>query len=296
VWELAQGMTAAAREEPNFDTRMELERAAGVPRPNRMASASTKGQTMDFCLFFIATFIAYRMGARGVWLFAIFMFSWLAFVIWLIMRDDKRQAREREQKREDAEFERTLMLVRAMNPALADEIAEKKAYERLSPLMTARPAIHPAWPHSKPEPRSTKSTLAVVGVLILIAGALVPLLRLDDNGRAAPAAPQAAKAGAIADAKAISGARGNAARAAVRMLKNNLRDPSSFELVEIFTDDAIDNVCVVYRARNGFGGLNLSRTVVSTDDGILTDEHQWVSRCSGGTFYPVDAWVATMFN
>jgi hypothetical protein len=30
VWELAQGMTAAAREEPNFDTRIELERAAGV--------------------------------------------------------------------------------------------------------------------------------------------------------------------------------------------------------------------------------------------------------------------------
>lgn len=30
VWDLAQGMTAAAREEPNFDTRMELERAAGV--------------------------------------------------------------------------------------------------------------------------------------------------------------------------------------------------------------------------------------------------------------------------
>jgi hypothetical protein len=30
VWDLAQGMTAAAREEPNFDTRIDLERAAGV--------------------------------------------------------------------------------------------------------------------------------------------------------------------------------------------------------------------------------------------------------------------------
>jgi hypothetical protein len=134
---------------------------------------------MDFCLFFIATIVAYRMGARGVWLFAIFMFSWVAFVIWLVVRDDKRQSRDREQKREDAELERTLLLVRAMNPALAEEIAEQKAYERVAPLMASRPPR----PARKPLPRHQTIVVIFAFLLVLTALAMAPQAQPPASGQ-----------------------------------------------------------------------------------------------------------------
>jgi hypothetical protein len=117
---------------------------------------------MDLCFFFLATVIAYRMGARGVWLFAIFMFSWLAFVPWLVLRHER-------PKREDAELKRTLMIVRAINPAMADKIEVEQAIERTLAAGRTKPA----------RPKRSKGQVAliaaaIVGGLVLIR-AIAPL-------------------------------------------------------------------------------------------------------------------------
>jgi hypothetical protein len=108
---------------------------------------------MDIFLFFLATIIAYRMGARGGWLFAIFMFSWLAFVPWLVLRSER-------PRREDAEMKRTLMIVRAINPAMADEIEVNQAIERTLAAERTKPA-RPAR-----RPRSGRQVALIVAALI----------------------------------------------------------------------------------------------------------------------------------
>jgi hypothetical protein len=125
---------------------------------------------MDTCFFLIVTLIAHRMGARGGWLFFVFLFSWLGIFIWLVAGREPQQERKREglreaaeRKREAAELERTLMIVRAMNPVLADEIVEQKTYERLAPLMSSRPL-------PKPKARCSKLCVATVAGCLVFLG------------------------------------------------------------------------------------------------------------------------------
>lgn len=48
---------------------------------------------------------------------------------------------------------------------------------------------------------------------------------------------------------------------AVASLKDAMRDPRSFELAEV--DRAAGGaLCIIYRARNGFGGMNMARAFV----------------------------------
>jgi hypothetical protein len=118
---------------------------------------------MPVLLYFIPPFLAYRMGARGGWFVSIILFSWPAYVVWLIARRPALFA-ERERQREAAELERTLMVVRAMNPALAEEIAEQKAYERVAPLMATRPPKA-----ARPKHQTAVMIFALLAVLTALA-------------------------------------------------------------------------------------------------------------------------------
>jgi hypothetical protein len=111
---------------------------------------------MDVCLFFLATIIAYCKGARGVWLLAIVLFSWPAFMLWLVTRNAR-------PKREDAELKRTLMIVRAINPAMADEIEVDEAIERT--LAAGRRPKRP--------PRQRRSGRQVALIVVALIAALV---------------------------------------------------------------------------------------------------------------------------
>lgn len=49
------------------------------------------------------------------------------------------------------------------------------------------------------------------------------------------------------------------------LIKKNLRDPDSYQLIEI-TPETGKVVTVRYRAKNGFGGYNVCKAVVSCDE------------------------------
>ena len=55
--------------------------------------------------------------------------------------------------------------------------------------------------------------------------------------------------------------RNDAAVAALEQLKQVLRDPKSLSVVSVGTDKDGHIVCMIYRAKNGFGGLDLGYTV-----------------------------------
>jgi hypothetical protein len=85
-------------------------------------------------------------------------------------------------------------------------------------------------------------------VVFLVAGAPAPKLT-----------PQQAQAKAMDDqglARAVNG---------VKMLKATMRDPDSFTLQEANVITGTNAVCYTYHARNGFGGMNRGRAVISRD-------------------------------
>lgn len=65
-----------------------------------------------------------------------------------------------------------------------------------------------------------------------------------------------------------------------RSIKDNLRDPNSLEWVSSAANEDGSVVCVVYRARNGFGGMNVERAVM-VDQTIRTDSTMWQQNCVG---------------
>jgi hypothetical protein len=52
------------------------------------------------------------------------------------------------------------------------------------------------------------------------------------------------------------------------LIKKNLRDPDSYQLIEI-TPKTGKVVTVRYRAKNGFGGYNVCTAVVECDEGTM---------------------------
>lgn len=58
----------------------------------------------------------------------------------------------------------------------------------------------------------------------------------------------------------------------MRLLKMNMRDPSSFQLESAVLMDS-KAICYTYRARNGYGGLNLEHAVLNHEGtAILTEQ------------------------
>ena len=53
--------------------------------------------------------------------------------------------------------------------------------------------------------------------------------------------------------------------AAESLIKKNLRDPDSYQLIKI-TPETGRNLTISYRAKNGFGGYNVCTAVVECDE------------------------------
>lgn len=69
-----------------------------------------------------------------------------------------------------------------------------------------------------------------------------------------------------------------------KKLKNSLREPESVEWIDMFTDEKAEVVCLKYRARNGFGGMNVeTMTVTTTEAGQETA--LWNRHCAGVALY-----------
>jgi hypothetical protein len=92
-------------------------------------------------------------------------------------------------------------------------------------------------------------------------------------GIAGPAQPTAAERQAERVKATIFG---------IRMLKSQMRNPSSFELISAAISDSGER-CIEYRAQNGFGGMNVEQAVfgsefkTSATAGFAAD---WNSKCA----------------
>ena len=87
------------------------------------------------------------------------------------------------------------------------------------------------------------------------------------------------------------------AAVAVRLVRANLRDPESFVLESAHASHSGNEVCITYRARNGFGGMNREWAVavnIDKPDGFISTEHgEWAKHCSAPMLNVTDA-VAAM--
>ena len=70
--------------------------------------------------------------------------------------------------------------------------------------------------------------------------------------------------------------------AVVRSIKASLREPSSVQWEGILRNDDATVVCVTYRARNGFGGMNLEQAAYANGR-ISTSAAAWNKHCAGKT-------------
>ena len=80
--------------------------------------------------------------------------------------------------------------------------------------------------------------------------------------------------------------RRTAATAAVDVLRRSLRDPDSLVIESVFTKDPTRAVCIAYRARNGFGGMNRTGSVVMGAK-LSSDVSIWNRECAGKGFRDV---------
>lgn len=81
-------------------------------------------------------------------------------------------------------------------------------------------------------------------------------------------------------AKEADDARFNLAFAVAKGIKTTLREPDSMKLEGLWTNEKADLACIEYRAKNGFGGMNLER-VVFYNKQLTKDEGVWNRRCAG---------------
>lgn len=71
-----------------------------------------------------------------------------------------------------------------------------------------------------------------------------------------------------------------------RVIKNSLRDPDSLKWQTIRTNDDATVLCYVYRARNGFGGMNLEHAAV-VGTSISTSAKVWKRNCQDKNLHDV---------
>lgn len=70
------------------------------------------------------------------------------------------------------------------------------------------------------------------------------------------------------------------AGAVVLDLKKRLREPSSLEIIDLYSDDKATTVCLKYRARNGFGGYSIDYLIL-TENQSHADVAAWNRHCTG---------------
>lgn len=62
-------------------------------------------------------------------------------------------------------------------------------------------------------------------------------------------------------------------------VKSKLRDPTSFVLESAYANDNATVICIEYRARNGFGGMN-KEFIVAAKNKVFRDAGAWNKHCT----------------
>jgi hypothetical protein len=81
-----------------------------------------------------------------------------------------------------------------------------------------------------------------------------------------------------ADRKVLKEQQWKNTMVAMLMIKKSLRDPDSLQWIQIRANDSGSVVCAEYRARNGFGGMNVGHTPVIASIPVDSPE-MWNKNC-----------------
>jgi hypothetical protein len=124
-------------------------------------------------------------------------------------------------------------------------------------------------------------------LLLLFLGGLLLSALNDPSGSSNNASPpETAEQRAVREKQDKAMAR---ATVGAKILKKAMRDPDSFKLESALVIDKTDAVCYEYRAKNGFGGVNLGKAVLASDGSTFkTDDMSgfsqlWNKECANKT-------------
>jgi hypothetical protein len=106
-----------------------------------------------------------------------------------------------------------------------------------------------------------------------------------DKPKAVPEPVLTAEEKAAKDREALEkNARFVNTAATLRAVKNRLREPNSVEWIDISASQDGKVVCLTYRARNGFGGMNVEHAAMAKD-AISNSRGAWNKSCAGKSLY-----------
>lgn len=122
-----------------------------------------------------------------------------------------------------------------------------------------------------------KKKISVVGWIV---AALFTVIVFRCTATQVSAPPKAEKTPDQIAAEAKAERRHLAAVVAMRAIKKTLRDPASVEWEDVLVNDDATVICIVLRAKNGFGGY--TRETISIANGEASKaEKAWNKHCSG---------------
>lgn len=128
---------------------------------------------------------------------------------------------------------------------------------------------------SKPVRKTSKLTwLATLVIVPMVAMSIINHKPPPDVEAAPPTPEQIAE-------KKLDEKRFNLAVGALIFIKKNLREPESVVWETVLVNDAATAICVEYRARNGFGGMNRELAVI-TDSKLEKTARAWNAKCTKG--------------
>jgi len=137
-----------------------------------------------------------------------------------------------------------------------------------------------ACPRCGAKPRATMGPIGrvVLGVIALSVGISVFSSRGEDKPveKTAPIA----KTPEQIEAEEAEKSRAQRAIFVVTALRDGLRDPDSVKWESVSVSDDASLVCVEYRAKNGFGGVNFEQTLY-TKGKFSTSAKLWNRYCAG---------------
>jgi hypothetical protein len=140
---------------------------------------------------------------------------------------------------------------------------------------------------AKQPKRTSTLTWLVCGVLVL--GVLSAAGFRPPGTSSAVAAPESASAAAAQAAEKKAGnARDVAGAVAMKLVRDNMRDPDSLVWESVLSNADGSVVCIEYRAKNGFGGMNRAFFVVAGGKGSQNSA-AWNKNCAKKTLFDVQA-------
>lgn len=129
-----------------------------------------------------------------------------------------------------------------------------------------------------PPPKRTSLAVRLVVVLLGVTFVGVSVQQSLGLGPSRPEPTAEQKAASQAAAR-----RATTAAAAMKVLRQNMRDPESLVWEDVRADADGRLVCLQYRARNGFGGMNREQAVVK-DGTVSSSPSVWNKQCTQPLF------------